>query len=304
MKRLYFGSFHFFPPSVNTRFAMKRFFLLSVMLLFCSFSLGAQDCYRFSFLQMQKKSSADKNFRVYEMSLDFDGKTSFFYSETSYKRDSLNVIAFDRSGEIANEEAYGERIRLAPTTNDKSIIDFSNSTMRQFYNPMAFFEGNMPLELPQWVETDEEEDQSGYHCKLAKGTYLGREWTIWFTEEIPVNIGPWFLWGAPGLIVYAKDSEDVLQFRLLGVEKVERSRVDNYLSYMGIRESRPSAKVYSMPMKEMETMHTRYMRDVTYYNKIHGVVDSYRLDRNGNRIEEPMTKPYIPYIADGYWKDK
>lgn len=284
---------------------MKRFRTLLVILFIQSLSLAAQDSYRFSYLQMQKRSLTEKNFRVNEMRLDFDGKTSFFYSETSFLRDSLNVIAFGRNGEIVNDEAYGEITRLpGARTNDKSIIDFSRAVMYQFYQDVVFFEGSMPIELPQWTITGEEEEQSGYRCKVAKGTYLGREWTLWFTEEIPVNIGPWLIWGAPGLVVYAEDSENILKFRLLGIERIESSRMEKNLSYLKTRESRPMAKVYTMPMKEMEAMHTRYMRDVTYFNRIHGITGGYTEDRNGNRTEMQLTRPYIPYIADGYWTGK
>lgn len=278
-----------------------------MLLMVCAhvLSLSAQNCYRFHYLQSHKRSQAENNFSVNEMRLDFDGTSAFFYNETSFKRDSLNVIAFGKNGNIINEEAYGERTRLpGKVTNDKSLVDFSSAIMYQYYNAIAFFEGSMPLELPQWDITEEEEEQSGYRCKKAEGKYLGRDWTIWFTEEIPVNVGPWLLWGAPGLIVYAKDSENVLSFRLSFVEKTAASRLSQYLSYKNELSSRPRAKVYSMSMKDMEIMHNKYMRDVEFFNRIHGISGGYIEDRNGQRSEMTMTRPYFPYIADDYWNNK
>lgn len=284
---------------------MKRLQTLLIIILVHSFTLAAQDAYRFSYRQTQKRSLSDNNIYANDMKLDYDGRTSFYYCETSFRRDSLNVIAFDKRGEIVNQEAYGERTRLPGTaTNDKSVIDFSKGEMVQLYNDVTYFEGKMPLELPQWTITENEEIQSDYLCKMAKGSYFGREWTLWFTEEIPVNAGPWLLWGLPGLIVYAKDSEEVFSFRLQGVEKIEKSRLESNLSYLSIKTSSPTTSFYSMSMKEMETMHTKYMRDVTYFNKIHGITDGYTEDRNGRRTEMQMTIPYIPYIADEYWKNR
>lgn len=284
---------------------MKRFLIMLLMVCAHALSLSAQNCYRFHYLQSHKRSQAENNFSVNEMRLDFDGTSAFFYNEVSFKRDSLNVIAFGKNGNIINEEAYGERTRLpGKVTNDKSVVDFSSAIMSQYYTEIAFFEGSMPLELPQWDITEEEEEQSGYRCKKAEGKYLGRDWTIWFTEEIPVNVGPWLLWGAPGLIVYAKDSENVLSFRLSFVEKIAASRLSQYLSYKNELSSRPRAKVYSMSMKDMEIMHNKYKRDVEFFNRIHGISGGYIEDRNGQRSEMTMTRPYFPYISDDYWNNK
>lgn len=284
---------------------MKRLLIMLLMVCAHALSLSAQNCYRFHYLQSHKRSQAENNFSVNEMRLDFDGTSAFFYNEVSFKRDSLNVIAFGKNGNIINEEAYGERTRLpGKVTNDKSVVDFSSAIMSQYYTEIAFFEGSMPLELPQWDITEEEEEQSGYRCKKAEGKYLGRDWTIWFTEEIPVNVGPWLLWGAPGLIVYAKDSENVLSFRLSFVEKIAASRLSQYLSYKNELSSRPRAKVYSMSMKDMEIMHNKYKRDVEFFNRIHGISGGYIEDRNGQRSEMTMTRPYFPYISDDYWNNK
>lgn len=284
---------------------MKRFLIMLLMVCAHALSLSAQNCYRFHYLQSHKRSQVENNFSINEMRLDFDGTSAFFYNEVSFKRDSLNVIAFGKNGNIINEEAYGERTRLpGKVTNDKSVVDFSSAIMSQYYTEIAFFEGSMPLELPQWDITEEEEEQSGYRCKKAEGKYLGRDWTIWFTEEIPVNVGPWLLWGAPGLIVYAKDSENVLSFRLSFVEKIAASRLSQYLSYKNELSSRPRAKVYSMSMKDMEIMHNKYKRDVEFFNRIHGISGGYIEDRNGQRSEMTMTRPYFPYISDDYWNNK
>lgn len=284
---------------------MKKILLLSVVLIFQTFLLAGQDSYRFSYLQLRKNDPSAEKYFADNMTLDFDGRTSFYYDDISLKKDSLSVLAFSKSGEIADQKAYRESTRLPGSrTNDRAVIDFSKGQMFLYYFEVAFFDGKMPLVLPQWKTTGEEEEQSGYRCKIAKGNYLGREWTIWFTDEIPVNVGPWLLWGAPGLIVYAKDSENLFSFRLLGVEKIPASRLQEALAYRKNRESSPWSKVFSYSMKEMETMHTKYRRDVEYFNKIHGIVGGYMEDRNGSRIEEHKTLPYIPLISEEYWNGR
>lgn len=52
----------------------------------------------------------------------------------------------------------------------------------------------------------------GYPCRKATSWFRGRTWTAWYTEEIPVDAGPWKLHGLPGLILLAEDSEGLLRF--------------------------------------------------------------------------------------------
>ena len=51
---------------------------------------------------------------------------------------------------------------------------------------------------------DEKIDQ--YLCKVVKITDETGDCMIWYTEEIPVNAGPSFYWGFPGLVLKAEDS--------------------------------------------------------------------------------------------------
>lgn len=43
----------------------------------------------------------------------------------------------------------------------------------------------------------------GYTCHYATTRFRGRDWEIWYTEDIPLPLGPWKLEGLPGLILSA-----------------------------------------------------------------------------------------------------
>ncbi len=282
---------------------MRRLFCI-LCIAFVPLLARGQNSFRFTYLQQQKRDVAGNSYRGSEMKLDFDGKSAFFYNEVSFLKDSLDVIAFDRNGNVADEEAYGQRSRLSGSApNDKSWIDFIGGPFTLYYFDVTAFYGTMPMEMPQWELTDERDEQSGYQCKKACGVFLGREWTLWYTEEIPINIGPWLLWGTPGLIVYAEDSEGIVSFRLLGVERIGRARLDDDNSYRKTRESRPNSRVYVLPLKEMETMHSRYRRDTEYFAKVNGIL--YGLNRDGTAGGGwGKARPYIPLIPDAYWQAK
>ena len=283
---------------------MKKKILIQLFVFLSVLVAEAQDCFRFTYLFQQKRDADEVSFHTSEMNLDFDGKLAFFYNEVSFKKDSLDVIAFDKTGNIADEAAYAQRSRLSGSViNDKSWIDFEKKSFTQYYCDMTTFYGIMPMEMPQWELTDKEEENSGYICKVAKGTFLGRDWVIWYTEEIPINIGPWLLWGTPGLIVYAMDSENIVNFRLLGVERIEQSRFYKDNSYRKERESKPKARVYTLSMEKMEIMHTRYRRDMEYFSKINGIGSQFKKGRDGSR-SEIKARPYLSLIPDAYWQKK
>ncbi|VBB46328.1 conserved exported hypothetical protein [uncultured Paludibacter sp.] len=58
-----------------------------------------------------------------------------------------------------------------------------------------------------------------YNCKKATATYKGRNYTAWYTPEIPISDGPWKLWGLPGLILYVSDAKKEYEFKAAAIEK-------------------------------------------------------------------------------------
>ncbi len=46
----------------------------------------------------------------------------------------------------------------------------------------------------------------------------GRDWTVWFTPDIPIQEGPWKLCGLPGLILEAAESTGQHSFTATGLE--------------------------------------------------------------------------------------
>ncbi len=57
-----------------------------------------------------------------------------------------------------------------------------------------------------------------YRCQKAVGTFRGRTYTVWFTEAIPLPYGPWKLFGLPGLILEAEDSEKMYRIKFKGIQ--------------------------------------------------------------------------------------
>lgn len=69
----------------------------------------------------------------------------------------------------------------------------------------------------EWELTDSTVTVLGYECREAKCSFRGRDWTVYYTEEIPVMEGPWKFYGLPGLIMKASDRNGEYRFECIGI---------------------------------------------------------------------------------------
>ncbi|MDD7705813.1 MAG: GLPGLI family protein [Bacteroidales bacterium] len=75
-------------------------------------------------------------------------------------------------------------------------------------------------QVPDWSVATDTCTLLGYRCTKAETSFKGRHWTVWFTEDIPLDFGPWKLMGLPGLILKAADSQLQYVFEAKGLEQV------------------------------------------------------------------------------------
>ena len=283
---------------------MKRFLFTSLLFIFCCSALHGHQNMRVNYAFLYKRDLSEKNFRTQmDMMLDFSMDGAVFYSEASYLRDSLAVLAFDEAGNIKDEEQVSKIRRLNNAAFKHTYhIDFSNMRY-DVYNKLmhhVFLGENGVLEMPEWTISEESSVFNGYHVRKATGHYMGREWIVWFTEEIPVRAGPWLLWGCPGLIVKADDTDGLFDFYILGEEEVSSNR------WSGLKDRYTDSQslVQHLSMREEESIKCRIERDWDYKLQLMGGVSGTLRDRGGNVIKMENARKFTPLIPDSYWKRK
>lgn len=252
-----------------------------------------------------RKDDPDKAPRKYmNMRLDYVDGVSMFYDLFTYERDSLRFLAFDENGHTKNQKEYEKILSLPrPRLYDISIISFKSSEITQIYGPGPItIRATSKMISPDWELSEESRTIEGFTCKKATADYLGRNWTVWYTEDVPLPIGPWLLWGAPGLIVSAHDSEDFFNFRLIWTDKLDNTErialIDSQYPDRPFQKNGGS-KHFVLSMKDAEQMCTRLRTDAAYFMEITGArTSSELLDRMQNNMK------YIPLIPDAYWKAK
>lgn len=244
--------------------------------------------------------------RAPDMMLDYDGDRAVFYCDAAFYRDSLSWLAFDPAGNVRDDAEYARLLDYSPALNDAVFIDFSSGRYDVAYNsaPVCVIGQDGKLEMPQWELTGEESvSKTGYNIKKAEADYMGRHWVVWFTEDVPVPAGPWLLWGTPGLVTEAFDSEKTFCFKLLFVQEIDNtSRYDELKHYYNDYNH----KKYRYGMKEAESVRNKLMRDSEFLDKMYGVGHGpvVIVDKNGKSTVMPTEFPYIPLIPDRYFDNK
>jgi GLPGLI family protein len=59
----------------------------------------------------------------------------------------------------------------------------------------------------KWKIGKEKMTICGYPCRKATCVFRGRKWEAWFTNKIPISLGPWKFCGLPGLILKVNDDK-------------------------------------------------------------------------------------------------
>ena len=159
---------------------------------------------------------------------------SLYFNETSLYCDSMTSTPEGKKA--LREMQMAAWMTVTPTgitinknngnVPDKKIYQYiekdNGSATIHEYNEWAKEAGyyTEPFDELQWEIEDSTTTILGFECIKAKADYHGRQWTAWFTPEIPVSDGPWKLRGLPGLILRAY-SNDLFLFKATEVNSTD-----------------------------------------------------------------------------------
>ena len=109
------------------------------------------------------------------------------------------VLSYNKDGRASQEmlDAFSMHFQNVLTDVEKSEVE--------------------PMAKVDWTLTEDTLTISGLPCHRATGKLYGKQWTAWYTEEMPSSAGPWKLRGLPGLIIKAEDAEGIHCFTLYAV---------------------------------------------------------------------------------------
>ena len=123
------------------------------------------------------------------------------------------------------------------------------------------------LNAQQWEINDSTKTILDYPCQMAVCDFRGREWTAWFTTDIPISDGPWKFSGLPGLIMEAYDKGNQYVFTIVGLQKVAEEPIIFSETYVGSKRFEKSNRIDFLKAKK------RYLMNMGGYIEMETGID-------------------------------
>ncbi len=177
------------------------------------------------------------------MVLDFVNNKSIFREMIDRDGDSLKINNGSPMNNMGFENQYYIKKDLSMERTEKIITNSENN----FILPID--------EKLNWQILSDNKKISGYDVQKATVNYGGREWTAWFTSEIPISDGPYIFCGLPGLIVSIEDKKTEYAFNLIENKKNSGELFDARKQLIAINWNKfkqLAKNYYDNPNREME----------------------------------------------------
>ena len=248
--------------------------------------------YKFSYKTAPEQPEFDGVDWIY---LDMGNKVTKFYSRYGEIRDSIKNDAF-KNGLSAWEVLELIKGYPRPSNTPAYYQFYDEKKTRTTIEYMDGYIGEEQMAMPDWTLHEDTATISGYLCKRATTHYRGRDWEVYYTSEIPLNRGPWKLWGLPGLITRATDADHHFLFEMEDFKRLINPVPIIYIhreigakgGYTGAEYKKISRKTYL----EYERL---YHEDAIAFGDFEMGSHPDFFDESGNPTSAPvMKREYIP----------
>ena len=143
---------------------------------------------------------------------------------------------------------------------------------------MDYFQYEEALEPQEWIVYEDTMTILGYSCQKAVCTWRGRNYTAWFSEEIPISEGPYKFHGLPGLIVKIWDDQNHHLWELTGIMSVQNHPIFWSKPPVGLGE------------EYQPTTRKKFMKE--YYSYVRRLL--YQLNKDMMEFQKrPVTAKYV-----------
>lgn len=139
------------------------------------------------------------------MYLDITKEGSKYYSKKAFDRDSISAEAVRKQIASGSRSISVSRHRDAGDVEyevQKTYPDFKTFITTSIDNDRYKVLEDRPF---NWKILPEKQKIGEFEAQKAETTFAGRQWTVWFTTDVPFQDGPYKFHGLPGLIVKAED---------------------------------------------------------------------------------------------------
>lgn len=170
--------------------------------------------YKVTYNLKYKNHPDDKNYRSDVRNVVIGKHCVRDFSDIIFHYDSLCTAASKRGAStVSNIQGEPWPIEL--------IVEQGKTADIKYRMPLRTGALCYKQDVPQfsWNFTEGTDTIIGYACSKATVTFAGRDYVVWYAEEIPLPYGPYKFGGLPGLILKIQDNDAQFVWEAIGFEK-------------------------------------------------------------------------------------
>jgi len=229
---------------------MKKISL--ALLLIIGFTVFAQN--RFFYDYKFIPDSTDKANVLKEiMLLDIDKSGSKYYGQEKFIADSTSQADVERQLKLnPNNINISRRDKpgMVSYKVTKQYPDFKTHLFTKISSDSYKIEED---KKPEWKILPDKQKIGEYNAQKATTKYGGREWTAWFSTDLPFQDGPYKFYGLPGLIVKIEDKTGSHSLTLVGNKTIQTTTEKEMNLPQGVQ-------LYGMGGKDIEINKSQFKK--------------------------------------------
>lgn len=251
---------------------------ISLVLIFGFAILLSQNRRFYYDYQFQTDSTDSESKKSELMVLDVGEQGSKYYSEYVFQNDSIMDAHFKKNMATHSDEEI-------PTSGREGVVGYKILKSYPDFKinhiislDMTLYNANQQAKM-NWKILPEKSKIGSWNVQRAETDFAGRKWIAWFSNDIPIQDGPYKFHGLPGLIVKIEDKT--------GSHKLELKGVKNNAAERNILISEWE-KPIPIDYKKYQTIYRNYRKDpmASFKKKIQDG-EAYITDDSGNKISTP-----------------
>ncbi|WP_439479246.1 GLPGLI family protein [Chryseobacterium aquaticum] len=263
------------------------------LLLGICFSVSAQNrfFYEYKFIS-DSTDRADVKKEI--MLLDIDKSGSKYYSQDKFIADSISKADLEKQLKQSPNNINISRREKPGQVSYKVTKQYPEFKTYLFTGISSDSYKIEEDQKPEWKILPDKQKIGEYDAQKAITNFGGREWTAWFSADLPFQDGPYKFYGLPGLIVKIEDKTGSHSMTLVGNKTIviasekETELPQGVQIYgMGGKDIEISEKQFKKVWKAYVNDPTKNMREMMMKNSDTNRVVFKTMSANGKEISDP-----------------
>ncbi|MEC5395679.1 GLPGLI family protein [Bergeyella sp. RCAD1439] len=214
---------------------------------------------RFFYELKYKPSTQSDSIRQAMTILDILPEKSIYRDELMISQDSLLKAEVEKMMKTGAFKDLSKSIKK-PNFSYKVIKTYPSMEIRYTDHILQDKVSYDEKLLFDWKIFPEKKKIGEYNAQKATSSFAGRNYTAWFSNELPFQDGPYKFFGLPGLIVQLEDETGDYQWTLKGNKKVDNHEEESYSEKL-MKQFGQSRNEIKVSKEKFEQMYEAYKKD-------------------------------------------